>query len=264
MKFMSEFLGIGGYQRVPEGYMSWQHLTFVTALMIVMTALSVYFGTRKKHASKAEKNRVLMVSAVLMDTIEITRIILACVAAKDASKILQELPLFLCSLQLIAIPLAAFSKGRVQEAATDFVMMFGLLGTIFGTYFAGQNYASYPVLSVDNVTSGVTHAIAGFSALYIMICGLVSMKKENTGIIICILLAFCSAAYLANVLIDYNYMFLMSGDGTPYDMFYNLVNGNAVLYPLIVVGLFLAYIAVFVCAYRRIACLKKGKRQSAD
>ena len=27
--------------------------------------------------------------------------------------------------------------------------------------------------------------------------------------------------YIANVLLDYNYIFLMRGDGTPYDIVYN-------------------------------------------
>ena len=50
-------------------------------------------------------------------------------------------------------------------------------------------------------------------------------------------------------------MFLMRGDGTPYDIFYNLVNGSPVLYPLTVVGLFLVYIvAVYLVYY---LCRKK-------
>ena len=47
------------------------------------------------------------------------------------------------------------------------------------------------------------------------------------------------------MLIGYNYMFLMRGDGTPYDIVYNAVGGSPVLYPLSVEGLFLLYIAVF-------------------
>ena len=35
---MREFFGFGGYQRTPEGYMSWQHLVFVTSLMVIMVA----------------------------------------------------------------------------------------------------------------------------------------------------------------------------------------------------------------------------------
>ncbi len=56
---------------------------------------------------------------------------------------------------------------------------------------------------------------------------------------------FCVAAYAANVLLDYNYMFLMAGDGTPYDILYNLVGGSKVFYPLGVVVLFLIYIVAY-------------------
>jgi hypothetical protein len=85
------------------------------------------------------------------------------------------------------------------------------------------------------------------------------MKRKNCGITFAILGVFCSAAYIVNCIIDYNYMFLMAGDGTPYDILYNLVNGSPILYPLGVVALFLIYIALFyyVCYLAR----KKRKQQ---
>ena len=101
--------------------------------------------------------------------------------------LLYELPLFLCSIQLIAIPLAAFSKGRIKGAALDFVFIFGLLGALLGTYGAGNNYSVYPVLSIDNVASGITHSISGFASLYIAISGMVSMKKKDIPITFAIL-----------------------------------------------------------------------------
>ena len=168
------------------------------------------------------------------------------------------LPLFLCSIQLIAIPLAAFSKDRVKEAALDFVSVFGLLGAVLGTYGATQNYGVYPVLSFDNVISGVTHSMSGFASLYIMISRYASMKKKNMLITFGILIGFCASAHIANVIVDYNYMFLVRGDGTPYDIFFNLVGGNPVLYPMVVVALFLIYISGFYGVYYRI----KGSRKS--
>jgi hypothetical protein len=125
---------------------------------------------------------------------------------------------------------------------------------ILGTYAAGNNYAAYPVLSLDNVVSGITHCISGFASLYILISGMASMKKENIFITFSILLGFCVAAYIANILIDYNYMFLMRGDGTPYDILFNLVGGHKVLYPVSVVVLFLLYITGFYGVYY---CLHK-------
>ncbi len=242
---MREFFGFGEYQRTPEGFMSWQHLTFVTALMVIMVSLAVLLGRRNKTADEKIKNTVLIWAALLIDGFEIFKIVLLCFRAESLDPCLHNLPLFLCSIQLITIPLAAFTKGRLKEAALDFVCIFGILGAILGTYGAGQNYAAYPVLSFDNVVSGITHAISGFASLYIMIAGMASMKKKNIIITFGILLFFFIAAYTTNRLIDYNYMFLVRGDGTPYDILFNLVGGHPVIYPLGVFGLFLLYILLF-------------------
>ena len=255
---MKEFFGFGGYERTPEGYFSWQHIVFVTALMVVMTVLAVLFGRKNRSLQSREKSKVLMASAILIDSLELFKIVLVCIRGNDPWGWLYDLPLFLCSIQLITIPLAAFSKGRIREASLDFVMIFGLLGAVLGTYGAGQNYGTYPVLSFDNVVSGVTHSISGFAALYIMLSGMASMKRKNIWVTFAILLFFCVAAYTANILVNYNYMFLMAGDGTPYDILFNLVNGHKVLYPVGVVVLFLVYICLF---YAGAFLVKKKKKQ---
>lgn len=242
---MKEFFGFGGYSRPAEGFLSWQHLLFVGLLLSAMVVLALLLGIKNRYAGFKQKNSVLIGAAFLIDGLELLKIVLLCLRSESVSPILNNLPLFLCSIQLIAIPLAAFSKGRAREASLDFVCIFGILGAVFGTIGAGQNYNAYPVLSLDNVVSGLTHSISGFASLYIMFARMSSMKRENMYISYCILLGFCAAAYIANVLIPYNYMFLMAGDGTPYDILYNLVNGNAVLYPVLVVGLFLLYISLF-------------------
>ncbi|MBR3891358.1 MAG: YwaF family protein [Bacilli bacterium] len=246
---MKEFFGFGGYNRIPEGYMSWQHLTFVTILMVIMVTLAIYLGMKNRYKLASDKNKVLIWAAILIDGFELFKIILCCFRGNDPFGWLYNLPLFLCSIQLITIPLAAFSKGRVKESALDFVFIFGILGAVLGTYAAGQNYAAYPVLSFDNVVSGITHSISGFSSLYIAISGMASMKRKNLPITFSILFGFAIAAYIANITLDYNYMFLMAGDGTPYDIIYNLVNGNKVIYPLSVILLFVVYIFVFHTIY---------------
>ncbi|MBO5853060.1 MAG: YwaF family protein [Clostridia bacterium] len=242
---MKEFFGIGGYNRIPEGAYSVEHLVFVGSLLLIMVVLAVVLGKANRIKSEKAKNKVLIWSAILIDAFEIFKIVSMCVRAESLEPIRYELPLFLCSIQLITLPLAAFSKGRIKEAATDFVCIFGILGAVFGTIGAAQNYNAYPVLSLDNVCSGITHSISGFASLYIMFARLTTMKKKNIFITVSILLSFCVMAYIANILIDYNYMFLMNHDGTPYSIIYNLVGGHPVLYPLSVVALFLIYIALF-------------------
>ena len=108
---MKEFLGIGGYMREPEGYMSWQHLTFVTSLIIIMTLLAVWLGRRYKNCSDSEKNKVLIAAAILIDVFEIFKIVVLAIRGNDiSSTIMNNLPLFLCSIQLINIPVAALRR----------------------------------------------------------------------------------------------------------------------------------------------------------
>lgn len=261
MDILLEFFGFGGHRRTPEGAYSWQHLTFVTGLMIIMIGLSVFLGKRYQNATPAGKNKPILWAAILIDSFELLKIVLFCVRGKDPYAWLYELPLFLCSIQLITIPLAALSRGRLREAALDFISIFGILGAVLGTYGAAQNYAAYPVLSFDNVVSGITHSISGFTSLYILISGQAGMKKKNIPITFAVLLSFCVAAFLANKVLDYNYMFLEQGDGTPYDILFNLVNGNPVLYPLGVVGLFLIYITAFYAAVFLVRSGKAAARQ---
>ncbi len=246
---MKEFFGFGGYTRPAEGFMSAEHLTFVSILMLVMIASALWFGVRRRHCSEKEKNVVLIAAAIAIDVFEIFKIVLLSFREQDALHFLGDLPLYLCSIHLITMPLAAFSKGRVKEAALDFVLIFGILSALVGTYGAGNNYGTYPVLSFDNVVSGVTHALSGFASLYIVISGMAGMKKRNIPITVAILLSFGVAAFIANECLDKNYMFLVRGDGTPYDVVYQLVGGNAVLYPASVIGLFLLYIAAFYGTY---------------
>ena len=266
--FIKEFLGFSGadgvsYWREAAGAYSWQHLTFVTSLLIVMTVLAILLGRINRNRPQKEKNRVLIWAAILIDAFEIFKIVVLCARNADDPAYWQMLlPLFLCSIQLFALPLAAFSRNRLKEVTLDFVMIFGILGSIVGTYGAAQNYSAYPVLAIENVSSGITHSISGFASLYIMVSGLRSMKKKNIGATCLILAFFCVVAYIVNVLVDYNYMFLMNHDGTPYQIIYDLVGGHKVAYPLMVVGLFVVYIVAFYWIYY--AVCKKCKKSAAE
>ena len=243
---MKEFLGIGGYTREPEGFLSPEHLIFTLSLVLFTLGMAIVLGIRNKNRTDIVKNRPLIVAALLMDAVEIFKIVVMIYRSDTPSTTWHHLlPLFLCSIQLITIPLAAFAKGRLREAALDFVLIFGLLGGLLGTVGAAQNYGCYPVMSIDNVASGVTHCISAFASLYIGLSGLASLKKRNVWITYLILGIFCVPAYLTNIAWGTNYMFLMQGDGTPYDILYNLLGGSPILYPVAVIGLFILYITAF-------------------
>lgn len=261
---MKEFFGFGGYNRPVEGYFSWQHLTFVTAMMVVMVFLAVLFGSKSKNADIKKKNVPIIVAAILIDAFELLKIVILCIRSSDPFDWLYNLPLFLCSIQLITIPMAAFCKGRLKEASLDFVMIFGVLGALLGTYLAGQNYGCYPVLSFDNVVSGITHSISGFTSLYIIFSRMTSMKKKNAVFTFGILTVVCIAAYVVNHLIDYNYMFLMRPDGTPFEIVYSLLSGSKVFYPISVTLLMFLYMLAYYGFYHLTVKMISSSRRKKE
>ena len=120
---MREFFGLevknGGYLREPEGYFSWQHLLFVTLICLTAILLGVLLGKRSRSRSYREKNRVLITAALLFDALEVFEIVFLCFRSHDPLNWVKNLPLFLCSVQAIALPMAAFCKGRLKLAALD-------------------------------------------------------------------------------------------------------------------------------------------------
>lgn len=246
---LKEFFGFGGFTREPEGYFSPEHLLFVGSVLVFITLLAVWLGLKNRNKPPKEQNKVLVWSAILILFFDCFENLIFCLKEGSISAMRMELPLFLCSIQLFTIPLAAFTRGRTKEACMDFVAIFGFLGAVLGTVAAGQNYACYPVLSFVNVVSAITHGISGFTSLYLLISKMTKLQKQNLPVTCGIVTVFCLAAYLVNRLVDYNYMFLMAGDGTPYDILYNWVNGHPVFYPLLVVALFFVYIGAFYGAF---------------
>lgn len=242
---MKRFFGFTDNAGEPAGFLSIDHLLLVFVFMTAAVVLAIILGRHYAAKGQRDKNKVLIYTAVLIDSLELFKIVLMCVRSGNPWNFIYDLPLFMCSIQLISIPLAAFSHGRIKCIALDLVVIFGLLGAVFGTLGAGNLFSSYPAWFFDCVISVLTHWISGFAALYIGISGMSTLRKRNAPLAIGVFSCFVFAAFVTNYLIDYNYMFLRAHDGTPYKILYNLVNGNPVLYPITVIALFYIYIAVF-------------------
>ena len=72
---LKEFFGFGGYERSAEGFLSWQHLLFVSIVMMIMVACALVLGLKNKTKDDVTKNKVLIISAILIDSFEIFKII---------------------------------------------------------------------------------------------------------------------------------------------------------------------------------------------
>ena len=106
---MEEFFGKPTFG-TPEGVYSWQHLLYVSFLMVVMVILSIVIGRKCKDKDYNSKNLVLIWCAFLINGFELFKVAFNLGASPDGSSWKEDFPFYLCRIQLIAIPLAAFCK----------------------------------------------------------------------------------------------------------------------------------------------------------
>lgn len=234
LDWIKEFFGFESSNRESIGLFSKTHLIFATIVTLLIITIAILLGRHFKNKSEEEKIKPIKYLAVLMWLFEGTKIVINLI---QGDSIWGMLPLFLCSIQLVTIPLVALlKKGRLRDACCDFIFIWGFFTALMALFFAGNFYNNASFVSFWLIGSVVTHSISGIASLYIGISGLAKMEKKNIYITVLILLSFEILAFTANQFTDYNYMFLESGDGTPFDLIQNMYGGERenILYSLTV------------------------------
>jgi len=249
MDFFKEYVS-WQFDRTPEGFLSWQHLTAVTTAFLIVILLAGRLSVRHAHSDRRDRMKVVIAAALVLDGFEILKLTVHCIMSESFRILLGNLPLFLCSIPLIVLPVAAFAKGRVQQAALDFVLMFGLLGGILGTYMAANIYSVFPVLHFDPMVSLVTHMTSAFASLYIGLARLGTLERKNVVITTAILGAFMATAYAVNQIgkvagFQDNYMFLSRADGTPFLILENIFGSGTAGYTVAVAVCMWIYMGLF-------------------
>lgn len=255
MVTFGQFMGFEEDFREPEGWFSWQHLTYVSVIIAVAVLLALCLGRRYRDKSIQKKKKPLRIAAIVMLISEITKIILYCVQDGNVGIVRSNLPLFLCSIIFFTLPMAAFGKKWISYGAMNFTFAFGMLCCLAGTYLAGNIYANNPIFCYSCIASNIAHCIAGFSAIYIGSSGLAKLHRGDQRIMALILGTFEAVALIVDILqtgTDYenNYMFFMRPDGTPFSICMDLVHDIQPLYTAFVAALYFAYLFLFILVWR--------------
>ncbi len=256
MPSFGQFFGFEEDHRIPEGWLSWQHLTYTSILVIAVILIGLRLGMQYKDRTDREKKKPMRIASIVMIVAEISKVILISVRSRDPWTFRSMLPLFLCSIILFTLPLAAFGKGRISSAATSFTLVFGMLCCIAGTYLAANYYQSSPIFSFDPMVSNVTHCIADFSAVYIGSSGLAKREPGDYWLMSAILGIFEAMALTVNQLqieSDYesNYMFFTDPGGTPFSLCMDLVGEIQPLYTAFVGALYFGYLVLFLIIWKK-------------
>ena len=241
--------------REPAGLFSLGHLLTVTLTLAAFLTLAVFLAKKFKGDPK-KQNLVLLIAGIAIVVVQLSKNIwLLCETDNFWDCLIGNWPLYFCDIPIYIIPLAALTKGRFRQWCIDFLAICGLLMGFMGNYFAGNLYPSHAIFSFSVINALLNHSISAFVALFIWISRLNKMEKRDMPFSIGILFTFMTIA----LIVDYlnipingsprNFMFFFSGDGTPFDIFLNLVKGNRIAYQIIVYVLQCGYMAAFYGVY---------------
>ena len=235
--------------REPAGLFSWSHLLSVTITLAALIALGYYLGRKFKNNKNAQ-DIVMVCSGALIVLLQLVKIAFLLIGTDNiGDTLIGNAPLYFCDIMIYIIPIAALTKGRVRDCCIDFIAVCGFLMGFMGNYFAGNIYGSHAAFSFLALNSLFNHSISAFTAMFIFATGLNKMEKKNIPFVVGILFTFMTVALIMAYVFEKNFMFYFSGDGTPFTIFYNLVNGNLIFYQIIIYILQCGYVGLFYLAY---------------
>ncbi len=248
--------------RAPAGLFSWSHLLSVTIILAVFVALAIILGRKFKDDPKNQR-KTLIITSIAILALYIMKLSFLLATRNDVGNtFLENLPFFFCDMMVFMVPIAAFTKGRVQDIVLDFIAICGFIMGFMGNYFAGNIYATHPAFSYLSLISAISHSIFAFAALFVFVSGQNKMEKRNIPFVIGILFVFMSLVLAFDYLTGKNYQFFLGGDDTPFGIFFDLVKGNLIAYQAIIYVLQCGYIGVFYLLYYPIAKAIKKKKGS--
>lgn len=247
--------------RAPAGLFSWSHLLSVTIVLGGFLVLGYFLGKRFKENPRAQRI-VLIITAASIILLWILKMAFLIPTSDDIpNTLLENLPLFFCDMMFFAVPIAAFSNGRVRDISFDFIAICGFLMGFMGTYLAGNIYTIRPAISYLSLNSLFGHSLAAFAAIFVFRADLNKMEKRNIPFVIGSLAIHMTVALIFDYITGKNYMFLFGGSGTPFGLILDLVQGNLIIYQIIIYHLQCGYIGVFYLIYYPLSKWIRSKKQ---
>lgn len=251
--------------RVVEPLFSQTQIFAITFAVVHLFGLAIYLGNKYKNNTIAV-NKIMKITAFIMIFLYVIEVmdsfVVHAIQGKlDFSKqegvrllfslIVNNVPLYLCDVAIWAIPIIAFSKGKVRTVASDFMGAWGIPMGVIGTYLAGNIFGIVPVFSFDGLLAIFIHVIPAAFAIFLYMTKTATIDRKNM-----LLSNVCFVIYLGLVLgychlfhpmFGTNFMFFFQGDGTPFDLFRPYV--SLPVYQIIVFALYLAYFVLFYIVF---------------
>ncbi len=179
-------------------------------LLLTVLGLSLLLHWTK-HTSAKTRRRLLYAAGILVPTLELSHSVW--MYFTGTTRLVELLPLHLCGLQSLFIPLSIFTPFACFK---DFVFATSLLGGIFGTVFPAGIAGYYPLFSFQTIQTFLLHALLIYVPLALILTGAHQPHPRHFPRVLCLFLAVVFVVGYIDFHFGQNYMFLYGApDGTP-------------------------------------------------
>ena len=162
--------------------------------------------------------RVIQAAAIVEPILEMTHMVWLYQCGQ--TQLVKLLPLHLCSMQCVFIPLAIFTKRR---ALWDYLYATAVLGGLCGVLFPAGVAGVYPLWHFQTLQTVLLHSLLIFIPLALIATGRHEPSLKGFLQALLIFMPVAAMAALVDVLYGENYMFILyPPEGTPLVWIYQL------------------------------------------
>ncbi len=185
----------------------WKHFVLLIAL-----AAALFLALRDiARASKSRARRVIRLAAAAVPLLEASHTIW--LYSCGYTEIVKLLPLHLCAMQSVFIPLAVFTKKKCFQ---EFIYATSVLGGAFGILFPSGVAECYPVWHYQTIQTTLLHGLLIFVPLALVFSGEFQPEFRNFSKVLLLFLCVALVAAAVDFGFGENYMFLREApEGTP-------------------------------------------------
>ena len=211
------------------------HLAWIAFFIIVVVANCVLY--RRLDIFGRCKWRKIVAGLIVLD--EIFKMVMLTIGGRYN---LSYLPLHLCSINIFIIAYHVWKPNRTIGAFLYTVCIPGALAAILF-----PSWTSLPFGNFMHLHSFTVHILLALYPIVLAVNGELNLSVKNIPKCLLLLGGMAIPIYLLNLLMDTNFMFLMSADeGNPLYLFEQMWGNHLLGFPVIIVGILIVMYAPIV------------------
>lgn len=216
------------------GFTMFGTLHFVWILVFLVTVIANCFLYRRLGESGRDRWRKIVAGLIVLD--EIYKVVMLTIGGRYE---LSYLPLHLCSINIFLI---AFHAWKPTKTIGVFLYTVCIPGAIAALLF--PSWTSLPLKNFMHLHSFTVHILLALYPITLALSGELELSIKDVPKCLLLLVGMAIPIYVVNLLLDTNFMFLMSvEEGNPLYIFEQLWGNHLFGYPVIIAGVLIVMYA---------------------